>query len=243
MAETGGTAEKGKNLTLRLPTRTVVLAPGQKYEREAGRVDLCFVFDTTGSMSNKIEGLISCMVDFVRELAALSLDWRVSVVPFGDLTVPGDTIVGNLPFVNERSAAEALLRKMPRNSGGGNTGESSIEAVQAALAKDHRPEAVKIFIILTDEPALQGSRSPGAIAEDLQASETIAFVVSPDLDYFRAWADSTGGAWFPIASAVDTGAILALLRQLAARVATVAHEVHALAGGSVKAYLALERGE
>src|SRR5580693_7478207 len=104
---------------------TFVTASGKKVTPKAGErvklddsaprlVDIAVVFDTTGSMDDKISGLVACMVSFVEELAQLRLDWRFTVVPFGDLTVPGDRIVSDLPFVSEQTAAQDLVRSMPR---------------------------------------------------------------------------------------------------------------------------------
>ena len=216
-----------------------MLEPGSEHRFSGRMVDLCFVFDTTGSMSDKIDGLVECMVDFVRELSGLALDWRVSVVPFGDLTVPGDRIVGDLPFVSDRATAERLLREMPRNHGGGNEGESVLEAIRAALAKPYRQGAVKVFVVLTDEPALQGRLTTSRVEKDLLRSEVIAFVASPPQGYYRRWAELTGGSWFEIDESLDCGAIVAMLRGLAKRVALVAAQVHSLAGGSVAHYLEL----
>lgn len=221
----------------------VTLDAGEEYRPALKAVDLCFVFDTTGSMSDKIEGLTTCMVDFVVELSRLSLDWRVTVVPFGDLTVPGDRIVGDLPFTRDRLAAESMLRSMPRNSGGGNEGESALEAVRAALAKPFRSDAVTVLVVLTDEPALTSPQlTPKHIRRELAQAEAVTFVVAPPLDYYKDWAARTGGEWFEISSAVDTESILSLLRGLAQEVASVADQVHSLAGGSVATYLALDRG-
>ncbi len=217
----------------------LVLERGVEHRIGRRLVDLCVAFDTTGSMSDKIAGLIDCMADFVRELARLALDWRFTVVPFGDLTVPGDTIVADLPFVAEQTRAEALLRQMPRNSGGGNLGESVLEAVEAALAKPYRAGAVKVLIVLTDAPALTEGLTPSAIELSLRQAEVVTFVASPPLPYFRRWAEATGGAWYPIGPALDHQAIISLLRVLAKDVAATADAVHSLAGGSVARYLVL----
>lgn len=217
----------------------LVLGPGAEHRISRRMVDLCFVFDTTGSMSDKIEGLVACMVDFVRELASLSLDWRASVVPFGDLTVGGDRIVADLPFTSDREAAERMLREMPRNSGGGNEGESVLEAVEAALAKPYRQGAVKVFVVLTDEPALTGRRTPRTVEGALRRAEVICFVASPPLPYYRSWAEATGGAWYGIGPSLDPSEIVRFLRGLARDVARVASDVHTLAGGSVARYLEL----
>lgn len=216
------------------------LLPGSEHRVAEQQIDICFVFDTTGSMNDKIDGLVRCMVDFVHELDGLRLDWRISVVPFGDLTVPGDTIEGDLPFVTNRQAAEQMLRSMPMNSGGGNQGESCLEAVEAALNKPYRSGAVTVFILLTDEPALVGPQmTPELISRQLIAQDVIAFVVSPSFSYYQGWASDTGGQWHTIGASVDTGSIVTLLRELAREVATVTSRVYSLAGGSVAMYRAL----
>jgi hypothetical protein len=134
---------------------TVSLQPGTRVSF-AGRplVDICLVFDTTGSMSDKIDGLISCMTGFVDRLTELGLNWQLTTVPFGDLTVPGDRVVTQLPFVDSAEAAKAQIRSMPRFSGGSNEGESCVEAMRAALSKPWREGTVRILVLLTDEPAL-----------------------------------------------------------------------------------------
>lgn len=232
-----------RGINLELESGSVQLKPGETYQPSSRQVDLCFVFDTTGSMNDKIGGLITCMGDLVRDFDQLALDWRLSVLPFGDLTVPGDRIVADRPFVTDRGAAEAELRQMVRNGGGGNDGESSIEAMEAALRKPYRSATVTILILLTDEPALTPSGRAAQLERQLRQQEVIVFAVSPDLPYYKSWAASTGGGWFPIAAAVDTTRILEMLRQLAADLARVAHEVHSLAGGSVAAYRELGRGQ
>ena len=223
----------------------VSLSPGAKQEVGRGSaVDICFVFDTTGSMSDKIDGLIECMVDLVGELSRLSLDWRITTVPFGDLTVPGDRVVEDQPFVTDRESAVQQLRTMPQFSGGGNTGESSLEALLAALRKPFRPQTVKVIILLTDEPALHSRElSPAVVGRALRQAEVITFVASPNLPYYQSWAQENGGRWYEIGSAMDTGAIVEFLRALVRQVATVAHAVHALGGGSVRRYLKLGEGD
>jgi hypothetical protein len=219
-----------------------VLEPGKKHRIDRRMVDICFVFDTTGSMSDKRDGLIQCLIEFVDELARLALDWRVTVVPFGDLTVEGDVIVGSLPFVADPESASRLLTEMVRNGGGGNGGESSLEAMLAALAKPYRAGAVKVFVLLTDEPALTDRSNPAQIEAALRLGEVVTFVASPDLPYFRRWAEITGGAWYDIDSYFDYSGVLGMLKGLVQQVARVAAAVHTLAQGSVAQYLELPPG-
>lgn len=219
------------------------LAPGADHRLRRSMVDIRFVFDTTGSMSDKIRGLVRCVGELVAELSSLDLDWRMVIVPFGDLTVPGDRIETGFPLVDTCKAAQAQLRSMPRFSGGGNSGESAIEAMLAALARPWRPRAVKVVVLITDEPALVSQRArPEMVAEELRQHDAICFVASPDLPYYRAWAADNGGRWLVIGPSMDTGHLLGLLRSLVVDVATVAGQVHLLAGGSVRRYRELTSG-
>lgn len=224
-------------------------APGQKVPMgpQPKRVDVCFVFDTTGSMYDKIDGLVQCLVDFVRDLTKLDLDWRITAVPFGDLRVDGDRVVGDLPFVATRAEAERLLRSMPQFYGGNNIGESSLEAVQAGLKKSYRADAVKVLVVLTDDyPIESPNRTAATVGRDLRVKEAICFVASPPLPGYKRWAEENGGAWYEIGPSMDTSKLLQFLRSLVRDVAKTARAVHEIGGGSVRRYLdsgAKVRGE
>ena len=105
-------------------------------------VDLVFVIDTTGSMSDKIESLLATCSRFVEDFNALRLNHRIAIVSFGDLRVPGDRIQ-NTAFTADVEVTKKSLRHIPRNSGGGNEGESSLEALERALSLPFRSDAVK----------------------------------------------------------------------------------------------------
>jgi hypothetical protein len=211
------------------------------------QVDVCFVFDTTGSMSSKLDGLVNCMSEFVGELAQLQLDWRVTAVPFGDLLI-GERIVDDLPFVSTRDAAQQLLQHMERFSGGGNGGESSLEAVQAALRKDYRDDAIKVLVVLTDEPPHEvGGLTVGRVGQMIRQGEFICFVAAPHprvqgprVEGFKQWAHANGGRWYPIRQTMPTDKILEFLRSLVQEIPRIVHK--ALEAGSVRRYLELESG-
>lgn len=219
--------------------RKITLQPGQSGELPETKrlVDICIVFDTTGSMSDKIAGLITCMVDFVEQLAALKLDWQLTVVPFGDLTFHflGDRVVDDLPFVNTKKRAQSMIRSMPRFNGGGNHGESSLEALQAAMNKPYRRGAVKVLVLLTDEPPLVGPQlTPEVINRGLQNGEFICFVASMPQQGFEPLALDNAGQWYPISSSIRTTDLLNFLRGLLQDVAKAAYKVHSEGGGSVR---------
>lgn len=228
---------------LRLGDKLTTLAPGASTTPDRCLVDVCFVFDTTGSMEDKIDGLVDCLGTLVVDLARLALDWRVTTVPFGDFTVPGDRIVADQPFVADLRSASAQLRSMPRFDGGGNNGESSVEAMLAACEKRYRQGAVKVLVLITDEPALGHRKGAPAVASALSALDAACFTVAPPLKYYRCWAECHGGQWRQVSHAVDTSALMRLFGSLLARIAQVADCVHRIGHGSVRTYLSLGSGD
>ena len=246
-SSTGLTRARGKTSSdapmFKVGGRLVALDQGTTISTERPEVDIAFVFDTTGSMLDKRDGLVLSMSTFVDDLARLSLDWRTTVVPFGDLTVPGDRIDGRLPFVYGIEDSKAQLKAMPQFSGGGNTGESAIEAMDAALAKQWRPRAVKVIVLLTDDYALGADQRADEILGRLLSSETLCFTAGLDTPYYRSWSERSGGKWVPIGVRMDTSAILTLFRRLVRDIAETASNVHRLGRGSVRKYLELTRGK
>ena len=207
----------------------------------ANAVEVVFVFDTTGSMSDKIEGLVTCTEVLVADLAAIDLDWKVTAVPFGDLTVPCDTIETDRAWTSDVSTARAILRSMPRNAGGGNMGESSHEAILAALAKQSDRSALRVLVFVTDEPPLTHDVSAEQVHRAVVDGDVLVFAVTPPIESFQRLATATGGVWFPISSSVDLSTITETLRSMCRRLAVRAREVASL-GGSPQAALALESG-
>lgn len=207
-----------------------------------GGVDLVFVIDTTGSMSDKIEGLLATCARFVDEFATLNLDQRVAVVAFGDLTVPGDKIEVTA-FTSQVEVIKKSLRNVPRYSGGGNEGESSLEALQKAVALPFRPNLVKVIILITDEPALQHQIRASEMSRRLSKKEFLVFVVSPAIAYYKEMATRNGGKWYQVAADTDFTDLLEMFKQIAKQVSKVVSDVYRIGDGSVAAYRQLKAPE
>lgn len=237
MSDSGTVA---KRPVIHLGDKAVELNRGVKVRADKPRVDIVIAFDTTGSMSSKRGPLASCMSEFVGTLDAHQLDWRVSVLPFGDLEV-GDRIEGQWPFVKTTDEAVQQLRGMPSFSGGANSGESSIEAMEAALSKPWRARALKVVILLTDDFALHARTAP-QVTSRLVQSDTLCFAAALDTAYYREWATRTGGTWTTISGSYDTSAIQNLFKKLVRDVATTAATVHRVALGSPQKYRELTGG-
>ncbi len=214
--------------------------PGQK---SSGRkVDVVFVFDTTGSMSNKIHELVETCKQFVNEAGKFGLDLQYALIAFGDISVRGggDTIQLVFPLTDNIERVKHGLTHIPLNSGFGNIGETCLEAIQEAFKIRHRENAVKVLILLTDEPALRYTTTPERIIQELSMREYLVFAIAIDQPYYRDMAEKNGGIWKQISPNTKLPELLAIFKEMASRVTQVAAEVHLVAKGSVKEYLRLK---
>ena len=153
-------------------------------------------------MSDKIDGLLQTCAKFVDEFAALHLQHRIAIVAFGDLRVRGDKIV-RTDFTSNVEVTKKSLKNIPRYSGGGNNGKSSLEAIEKALDLPFDEDAVKVLILITDEPAHQKHLRADEMTGRLAEREFLVFVVSPPLDYFKAMAKRNGGKWYKVSAKTD----------------------------------------
>ena len=130
---------------------------------------------------------------------------------------------------------------MPRTAGGGNSGESSHEAILAALAKQGDASAMRVLVFVTDEPPLTHAVSAEQVHRAVIHADVLVFAVTPNIASFRRLATATGGDWFPISSSVDLTTVTETLRSMGRQLALRAQKVAAL-GGSPQAALAIESG-
>ena len=202
-------------------------------------VDLVFVIDTTGSMSDKIEGLLTTCAKFVEDFNALRLNHRIAIVSFGDLRVPGDKIQ-NTAFTSNIEATQKSLRHIPRNSGGGNEGESSLEALERALSLPFRPDAVQVIVLITDEPADQKRLHAEDMINRMLERQCLVFVASPPHGYYKQMAIHNGGKWYKISAHTNLNDLLNLFKDLSRKVSQVVFDVYQVGDGSVANYLKLK---
>lgn len=238
------------NDTPAAPARTVAVSVGGGETRvlragdrlgEVGSVEVMFVFDTTGSMYGKLPGLVECTVQLVHELGQVSVPWKVTAVPFGDLEVAGDTIEDGLPWHDSVAPARQMLLGLRRNSGGGNSGESAFEALDLALRKEGGRSAMRVVVLITDEAAHQKKFSARDMINRVVDEDVLVYSIATHHDYYRQMAERTGGSFIPISHSVDASAITGMFRRLGRDIARRSHKV-LVAGGSPQALRALEAG-
>lgn len=199
--------------------------------------DIVFVIDTTGSMSNKIAGLLASCATFAERLAAKKIDWRLAIVAFGDLRVPTDRIVAS-GYMTRIETVRRSLAGVPRFSGGGNRGESSLDALDRAIGLGARRGATRVVILITDEsPHQHGELRAPAMAQRLRREQVVTFTVAPDLRAYRDISSRTGGRWFPVSAGTDFTSILSMFDRVVAEVAATLSTISIDAGGDVERYL------
>ena len=213
-----------------------------KVRNSGNSVDVVFVFDTTGSMDDKIQALLETCAQFVEEAGKMQLDPQFSLISFGDISVQGggDRIELVVSPTTEIERVKYGLAHIPRNNGFGNDGESCLEAVQEAFKLQYRQGAVKVLILITDEPALQHHIRVGDMIRNLAEREFLVFVVAIDEPYYREMAARNGGVWKRVGANTDLSEILEAFREIAKKVSQIAKDVHLLGKGSVKEYLKLK---
>ena len=209
--------------------------------RQKSAVDVVFAFDTTGSMSGFIDGLVSAMSSFIDVLQERGLDWRTTCVPFGDLLITGDKVVSTLPWVTSVDTARSQLQSMPRFNGGGNFGESSYEAVSVALGKKFRDNSIKIVILITDDEPHQHTYSTSHVIGQLVEADALCFSVSHATPTYTKLVKETGGSLIPIGSSVNMSAIINAFLRLADDLAKRSKKIHELGNGSPQRLLEIER--
>jgi hypothetical protein len=224
-------------------TAPIELQPSQVVSGSATS-ELAIAFDTTGSMAPYAEGLADCISSMVAELERTGILWSALIVPFGDLRVIGDTVDAEGPWCKDFEEFSRQLANRKRNSGGGNLGESSLEAMDACLKRlGTKSAAAKVLLVITDEPAHEDGISAERMASSLKEADVLCFVVAPrHYRYYREFAEATGGKFIDIASTVDLSEVISAMsslgRQIAARSAAVIK-----AGGSAQKLLAIEGGK
>jgi Mg-chelatase subunit ChlD len=235
------TTGKGQDKTI-ISGKPQVSSTTGKVVQKGNEVDIVFVFDTTGSMDDEIEGLIETCTQFVEETQSFELNAQFALISFGDISIQGggDKIEVVSPLTDDINQIKKALAFIPRNNGFGNTGESCLEAIEEALKLSYRPNAVKVIILITDEPALQYQITAEQMTNRLKQREYLVFTIATDEQYYKDMATKNGGVWKQISASTNLAEILAVFRDIAKKMSRISKDVHLLGKGSVSKYLELK---
>jgi uncharacterized protein YegL len=124
----------------------------------AGRAQVLFVLDVTGSMMHEIDGVKDNIKDFFDYIQTEGLQVEVGLIAFRDLQVrePPEVLSfgeGEV-FTADARAFKKRMAKLTALGGGSNPGESSLDALVLACHQPFRPDGARVVILITDEPPL-----------------------------------------------------------------------------------------
>jgi Mg-chelatase subunit ChlD len=191
-----------------------------------GALDVVFVLDVSGSMQGEIDGIVRNCKDFADLLVQSKIDVRLGLVTFLD------EVVATLDPV---ASPMELQRELRDVRAGGAVNERPFDAVGRALALKLRPEAKKVIVLITDEPAFDAigsdcgkrwavcsaERAPQIfdrgiakrVEQSLRASGSIVLSVTLDDDQqlYRELAKRTGGLYMELDRTQSFSSVLKVL--------------------------------
>ncbi|MEW5872088.1 MAG: zinc-ribbon domain-containing protein [Chloroflexota bacterium] len=175
---------------------------------EARPVDIVYVFDTTGSMSNEIDGVIHTSQAFADELVSKGRDYRLGLVSFGDIVRQVYRSDGSL--TDNAGEFKGWVGGLSAQGGDGER-ENDFGAIKRATQMSFHPEAQKIFILITDAPPHRYNDAPdgGATFDDpdldyqpilklVRDQGASVYAVTPNYTEFTSLATDTGGRFYDI---------------------------------------------
>lgn len=175
---------------------------------EARPVDIAFVFDTTGSMEEEIEGLVRTSKQFADELESKGRDYRLGLVTFADVVLkvfnPDNTLT------DDAEEFKGWVGELEAEGGDGDP-ENDYGAIKRASQMQFRDGSQKIFILITDAPPHHFGDDPDGGNEfddpdldyqrilDLLNDQSISvYAVAPAYNEFSSLTSETGGSFYDI---------------------------------------------
>ncbi len=126
-------------------------------------VDVVFVLDTTGSMLWAIDGVRAGIEAFLDTLEGFNIDAAVGGIEFGD-EVRTRVPLGDLGAFRE------WLDHMTA-TGGGDTPENPLDAIEVANGFDFRDDALRYMIVITDTGMHESTDGTGCSETTLRATQ------------------------------------------------------------------------
>ena len=197
------------------------------------KLDLAFVIDTTGSMSDDLAQVKTDMGSYLRSLQSSDTDYRIAIVDYRDF--PERTGASQdypyrvqLDFTNEYSAINASINALSLGNGGDGN-ETIYSALTDGLdSLSWRKNAAKAVILMGDAPALDPEPKTGytldatieklggqgvELTEPDEIKFIVVFAVAPSSDsatisFFERLATATGGKCYRASSSTKITEIM-----------------------------------
>lgn len=169
---------------------TSVLPEQSSTVQNPKKVDIVFIIDSTGSMSDKIDNVINNLNDFTQILNSAGLDFRIAIVEYKDIVEDGNDSTKILQNSGTTwfTAVEQIQLVLSDIyvDGGGDTPETVLDALGCTISLDFRVNASKFAFLLTDaDYKTDNNYGYTDMAEAIAALQTegIAVSVISDINY------------------------------------------------------------
>jgi VWFA-related protein len=172
-------------------------------------VDIVFVFDTTTSMAQEVEGMKQTSIVFATKLEQTGRDYRLGLVDFGD--VINRVLRSDNTLTDDAEEFRNWIGSIHLTGGGYDIPENSLGALREATQMSFRDETQKIFILITDAPphhfgdpndANVSFNDPSLNLEHtlqkLMETNVTVYIVAPKHRDFRQIVQDTGGQFYNI---------------------------------------------
>ena len=163
------------------------------------KADIAFIFDTTGSMGGVMNTLKNRCLAFADSIAVKGIDYRLGLVTFAD------EVLSIHDFTSDAREFKTWIEGL-NATGGGDSKENALEAVESAARLSFRDVTQKIAILITDADYHEAGESGDGIT-DFNTESIISFlndrdilcnVVGPDMSQHKKIAKQTRGYYYRI---------------------------------------------
>ncbi len=171
-------------------------------------VDIVFVFDDTGSMSEEIAGLIERTLEFADIISGSGFDYKLGLISYKDSI--------HKPYKSTRNASEfkSWVSSL-RAKGGGDEPENALDAIWSASQQTFRENAERIFILITDATFHSNNRitdkNMSDVTNALESKNISLHVVGPNIDEYKHMSQELAGTFYD----KDSGQFKRIIDQIA----------------------------
>jgi len=178
------------------------------------KIDVSFVFDTTGSMGEEITAMKQAVVDFINTIKTSGVDYSLGLTDYEDHPIGSCGDMGDSPhkvlnggnLTSDVNVMKSLVDSLVA-SGGGDTPEAVLDALIATAeqVKWRGGDAQKVIVLIGDAPPHEDADSVcnpkgytlSNVIKKLREQGIIVHVVSSsDLSNMKQIADQTGGNFY-----------------------------------------------
>lgn len=176
-------------------------------EGEQRPVDVVFVIDTTGSMGDEIMGVINTSLAFADGLRANNRDFRLGLVTFSDVI----EVVRNedRTLTADAEVFKSWVSELYAD-GGGDDPEISLDGLEAATQMHFRPDAQKVFILITDAPNHErgdgtpfSQVTPSELTTRLRDGGFTVYAAAFDHPHYHTVVNETSGKFYHLTPDAD----------------------------------------